>query len=205
MLTTVHVVIVLLLPRKVLDLIAYSRAVVTGITANPALLGKAPAIVAQTATATDELEAAQHACRKRTVGTIEIRNQKRAALVALLRQVGRFVQGVADAQPERAEEIARLAGLSVRKRIVRQPQLLSIQSDKHAGGVSLTAPRSRTRVIHEWHMSADGKAWLPASSTHKSRTNVLGLQQGVNTLFRHRMVTKEGPQEWSQMLAIFVQ
>src|SRR5579871_6041000 len=83
-------------PRQVSALITYARSVVTRMTGNPFFPVPVPTLAA-VATATDELEVAEKAALSRVKGAVATRNEKRAVLLGLLKQLRAYVQGIAAA------------------------------------------------------------------------------------------------------------
>jgi hypothetical protein len=54
-------------------------------------------------------------------------------------------------------------------------------------------------------MSPDGgKTWQALPPTVQAKTAATGLQPGSTYSFRYRAVTKTGPSDWSQAIAIVV-
>src|ERR1700756_4702397 len=103
---------ILNLPTRVQPLITYARAVVTAMTANPHFPAPVPALTAVTA-AIDDLQLAETAALTRAKGTIAVRNEKRTALVTLLRQLKGYVQTVVDANTETGTSIIESAAFAV--------------------------------------------------------------------------------------------
>jgi hypothetical protein len=146
---------ILKLPTMVQPLITYARAIVTAMTANPLFPTPAPALAVVTA-AIDALQLAETAALTRAKGTIAVRNEKRAALVTLLRQLKGYVQTVADANTETGTSIIQSASMAVRKTTVRKPRVFGAQPGAVSGSAKLVAPSAGGRAFYEWQYSLDG-------------------------------------------------
>jgi hypothetical protein len=195
-------IVALAFPTRVAALISLAKAIVEGLTGNQSFPQPDPSI-AQLNTAIADLEAAQTAVHARGPGAVATRNEKRAALVALLRQLKSYVQHVLDADQEHALALAQSVGMGIKRIVVRNRQVFSVQHGKVSGSVSIETPRAGQRVSYEWEYSSDGgKTWLTMPPTTRSRTTLTGLQPGASYSFRSRAVTKSGPTDWTQPLAI---
>jgi hypothetical protein len=192
------------LPKPVPALVKYSLAIVQAMTGNPSFPSPAPTLAAVTA-ATNALEAAETATLARTKGSVPVRDEKRAALVTMLRQLGAYIQTVADATPETAVSVIESAGVGVRKTAVRKPRVFDVKQGPVSGSASLVAATAGKRSSYEWETSTDGgKTWVLARSTLQARATVTGLPSGASVQFRYRAVTKTGEGDWSQPLAFLV-
>jgi len=113
--TSIHRATVSLnVPTKNADVIVYGASIAQKMTANPSFPTPPPSVAAILA-AVNDLHNAETAMLSRTKGAATVRNGKRAALVALLEQLGVHVQTVADAMPENGAVIIESSGLAVRK------------------------------------------------------------------------------------------
>src|SRR5579864_2221896 len=100
------------LPRPAPALIVYAQGMTTGMTANPSFPTPTPPL-AEVNAAIADLHAAETAALARTKGAVAVRNEKRAALVALLELLRAYVQSVADQNPDTAASIIQSAGIAV--------------------------------------------------------------------------------------------
>jgi hypothetical protein len=194
----------LILPRKVADLIAYANRVVDALTGNPAFPTTAPTLAVLTA-AILALQTAETAALARTKGAVTARNEKRAALVALLQQLKGTVQTTADATPENSASIIESAGLAVRKAPVHAARAFTAKQGSVSGSAKITAVVAARRASYEWQYSTDGgKTWVAAPGTLKASTTVPGLPVGTPVQFRYRALTKAGEGDWSQAIVLVV-
>jgi hypothetical protein len=195
----------LLLPRKVADLIAFANRLVDAMTNNPAFPAPAPTLAVVTA-AIAALQVAETAALARTKGAATARNEKRAALVVLLRQlVEGYVQTTADATPQNAASIIESAAVAVRKTPVHAARAFTAKQGSVSGSAKITAVVAARRASYEWQYSTDGgKTWLAAPGTLKATTTVPGLPVGTAVQFRYRALTKAGEGDWSQAVVLVV-
>jgi hypothetical protein len=194
----------LMLPRRIQQLIAYARAIVAAMTGNAAFPTPAPTLAAVTA-AIDALANAETTALTRAKGAAAVRNEKLTALVALLRQLVRYVQNVADVSAENGTSIIESAGMSVKKAAVRKPRVFGAATGPVSGSAKLVAPSSGQRASYEWQYSVDGgKTWVVAPVTLQAKTTILGLTPGATVTFRYRGVTKTGEGDWSQLITFIV-
>jgi hypothetical protein len=191
------------LPKKVPALISYATSVVTAITGNTSLPTPAPTLAAVTAAIT-ALQTAQSAAIARTKGAVTARNDKQAALVALLQELKAYIQKTADADTDNGSAIIQSAGVSVRKTPVRKPRVFSAVQGAVSGAAKLVTASAGPRASYEWQYSVDGKTWVPALATLQAKTTVTGLTSGATVQFRYLAVTKTGQGDWSAPVSLLV-
>jgi len=163
-----------------------------------------PALSALSAAVSD-LQAAETLALTKATGTVAARNDKRAVVVSLLRQLGGYVQAIADATPENGATIIQSAGLTVRKIPTRTTRVFAAKPGPVSGSAKLTAAVAARRASYEWEYSVDGgKTWVGSPSSLQAKTTVSGLPVGTSVLFRYKAVTKTGEGDWSQGLALLV-
>jgi hypothetical protein len=204
--TSVHrVLAVLAMPKPVPALIVYVRNVVERVTGNASFPTPVPTPAAITK-ATDELQVAETAVLTRVKGAVPVRNQKRAALVALLEQLRGYVQTVADADPANSAAIIASSGLAVRKTTPRKPHVFAVKAGPLTGTAHLVTAFAGQRASYEWQYSADGgKTWIPAAVTLQAKATIAGLVPGATVQFRYRPVTRAGQGNWSEPVSLIVQ
>jgi hypothetical protein len=197
---------ILALPvAKTPALISYAQGIVKAMTNNPAFPTPTPTLAAVT-TAIANLQSAELQAQARTKGAVTTRNEQRAALVTLLKQILAYIQATADANVENGASIIESAGVAVRKTPTHAARVFDAKAGAITGSAKLVAPSAARRASYEWQYSADGgKTWVPAPSTLQAKTTVTGLQSGTSVLFRYRAVLKAGEGAWSQTVALVVQ
>jgi hypothetical protein len=197
-------IVALAFPKRVAALISLAKAIAEGLTGNASFPNPDPS-VASINKAIADLEAAETAAKTRLAGAVDTRDQKRADLIALLQGAKAFVQKVADASPEQAPALIKSAAMGVRKASTHGKHVFAVKQGSLSGSVSIEAAVPGPRASYEWEYSSDGgKTWLPMPPTSRSKTELTGLQPGTSYSFRCRSVTKAGPSDWSQPLAMVV-
>jgi hypothetical protein len=204
--TSIHRAIVSLnVPTKNADVIVYGTNIVQNMTTNPSFPTPTPS-VATILAAVNDLHTAETATLSRTKGAATVRNDKRAALVALLQQLRAYVQTVADATPENGAAIIESSGLAVRKVTTRGKRPFGAKQGTLSGSAQVTAVSAGSRASYEWQSSIDGgKTWVAAPSTTRGKTTITGLPPGTSVQFRYLSVTPKGGQsDWSQPTSLIV-
>jgi hypothetical protein len=185
-------------------LISFASSIVTRMTGNSAFPTPVPPLATVSAAIAD-LQTAETAATARTKGAVTVRNDKRAALVALLRQLESYVQNQADANLENGAAVIESAGIAVRKTALRKPRTFTAVQGATSGSIKLLAARAASRASYEWQYSTDGgKTWTFAAGTLQAKTTIAGLTPGASVQFKYRPVLKTGDGDWSQAVTIIV-
>jgi hypothetical protein len=193
------------LPGVISLLIIYVQGILKAMTGNLTFPSPNPPLATIGSAASDLQVAETAAVTTRAKGTIATRNEKRAALVALLELLRAYVQSIADATPENAPSIIESAGLALRKTPVHTPRVFAAKADTVSGSVKLIAPTAGRRGAYLWQYSTDaGKTWLEVSPTLQAKTTITGLPSGTTVQFRYRSVIKGGASDWSAPLSLLV-
>ena len=195
---------ILKLPARMADAITYAQAIVEAMTGNASFPTPTPTLAAIGA-AISALQTAETAALSRVKGAVAVRNDKRAALVTLLKQLKAYVQTVVDANVENGGAIIQSATLAVRKTPAHKPRVFGAATGVVSGTAKLVAASAGPRSGYEWDYSLDGgKTWVQAPSTLQAKTTVTGLTPGATVQFRYRPVTKAGEGNWSQAVSLVV-
>lgn len=197
-------VVVLLLPTNVPALVKFAQAVVAALTNNAFFPNPNPPLTTVSALIT-KLDAAQTAVKTRAQGTVQARNTVKAQLVQALHDIRAYVQSIANANPEQAEEMIASAALRSRKIPSRVKPALAIAPGSVAGAAKVGAKAAARRAAYEWQWSSDGgKTWTAVPPTLQARTTIEGLPVGVTCSFRYRALTRTGEGNWSQVVTYLV-
>jgi hypothetical protein len=196
--------VTLKLPRRVPALITYAQSVLAAMTNNAHFPTPVPAL-AVLAAAITALQSAESAALSRLKGTVVARNDKKAALVALLQQLRGYVQTTADADPENSAAMIQSSGLAVKKLPAHRPRVFSVKPGAVSGSVEIVAASAARRASYVWGYSTDGaKTWLESGPTLQAKTTLTGLPVATSVQFRYRSVTKTGAADWSQPVSLLV-
>jgi hypothetical protein len=204
--TNTHRAIVSLnLPKKVPALITYTSNIVDGMTDNPSFPAPTPTLAVIT-TAISALQTAETGTLARTKGAAATRDEKRAALVALMQQLRTYIQTVSDGNPATATSVIQSARLTVRKAATPRARVFTAKHGPVSGTAQLVAPSAGTRASYEWQYSPDGgKTWVTLPPTLQAKTSVSGLQPATVVELKYRAVTKTGATDWSPTVSLVVQ
>jgi hypothetical protein len=198
-------VVSLKLPWRVSALISLARAILLAMTGNASFPSPTPTLAAFLAAIVD-LENAESVAQTRAKGAAQARDDKRAVLLLLLRELGTFVQKVADADMEHGAAIIHSAGMGLRKTPVRPPRVFRATHGRVSGSVQLVNASAGNRASYDWEWSTDGgKTWQVAPSTTRSRTVFTGLVPATTVWFRSRALTPAGEGDWTAPISIIVQ
>jgi hypothetical protein len=198
--------VVLHAPHTALAWLVLAKAVYDGLSNNKGLFVTPNPPLPQLSTDIDAFDAAETATHSRTVGAAATRDAKLVIVKADLAEVCVYVQGLVNADPANAATIAQSAGLSLRKVGVHSKAELSAKPDTTtSGSVDLVAKLGGVKAAHEWQYSIDGgKTWASVQTTLQAKTTITGLSPATTVLFRHRAITKTGPDAWSQPVSMIV-
>ena len=196
--------VVLHAPKTALRWLVFAKTVYDGLDGHTSLFATPNPPLAQLSTdigALDNLETATHT---RTVGSVAARDAQLVIVRADLVKVCAYVQGLVDADPSNAATLAASAGLFLRQTTVpSRPELSARPSKTVSGAVSLAARLGGTKAAHEWQWSTNGGAtWTSAQTTLQGKTTISGFAPGTAVLFRHRAITKDGPDAWCAPVSI---
>jgi hypothetical protein len=197
--------VILGLAKSSSALVTQTTNVVTRMTGNAYFSTPVPNLALIT-TAIGALQASEAATVSRTKGAVAARNQKRKELVALLEQLGTYVQTVADADEANAPAIIESAGFAVRKTPTRTARVFAVKQGPNSGVAEIVAASAGHRSAYEWQYSTDGgKTWVLLPPTLQAKTSVTGLTPGAVVQFKYRAVTKTGADDWSQPVSLAIQ
>lgn len=107
-----------------------------------------------------------------------------------LQDLRNWVQGVADANMERAESIILSAGMEVKKEASRNVADNDVEDGQEFGTVVLTG---KGAGAHQWQQSPDqGTTIIQLDPTMVANITVKGLVPGQKVWFRNRQVLRKG-------------
>jgi len=200
---TPHIIIALMLPKPVPAFIIAATSIVDAMTANAKTFPTPSPTLSVVSTHIADLTTKESAAKTRASGTVADRDAAVRLVRIDLRSLRAGVEIVANADLANAESIAKDAGMSVRKLIFRLKSDLAV---KHvmSGVVKVVAKGIKGGKAHDWQYGLDGKAWTDLPTSLQASTTVKNLRVGVMTYFRHRFITKAGPEDWGQPISTIV-
>jgi len=194
---------VLDLPNRIADQLVLAKAIVKAMTGNAFF----PTPVPDMTTVTSHIsvtDLAETAAKSKAAGTVQARDVAMQVVISDLRSLTAYVQGIANANPAKAEAIITSAGLKVKRAGQIDKQDFTVKNNSVSGTVDLIAKGADKRGAHDWGMSMDGINWTMLTPTLAAHTQVIGLTRGSIVFFRHREILKDGPGGWSQTVNIVI-
>jgi hypothetical protein len=191
------ITVVLKIPPRIADAIAYARHIATEMDGNP-YFPSPPVSMATLSSLIATVEAARTAARRRTEGTAAAAKARWLDVHNALEQERNYVQHTArQYPPEVAELVAVSSGMSVKGTGGRKQVLFHVEHGEVSGTVKLSAHRPRRGSSFDWQYGTDGVHWLDAPRTNGSTTLIGGLTPGVLYYFRYRTLTDDVLSDWS--------
>jgi hypothetical protein len=198
-----HLVVALNRSRLANDTVVFAQSIANALTGNPWFPSTTPALPVFEAHLAD-LAAAQPTVLTRAMGNRATRDEKLRVVVADLNHLKACVQLVADENPESAAVIIASAGMSV-KRVGRVHRgELEARRGNVSGTARLIARCAGDRASYEFQYSTDQKTWIRAPLSLRSKITLSELTVGLVYYFRVRVVTKDGPGSYSQVVSLLV-
>lgn len=200
-----RIIVVIKRPRKNGAAILQARAIHDGMSGS-SWFGSPPLPYADFKQHIDDWENAEVAVKKRVPGAKQDRDEKKAIVYKDEDGYKAYVQGVCDANPDEAEEIAHIAMMSTKT--ITHPQKDNFAAvSKAAGESELISKLKAKRCAHEWKYSYtpdDPASWVYITTTLQGNTVVTGLKPASRVSFMHRTILPDGPTDWDQMVTITI-
>ena len=197
------ILVVLGIPKRSRDLIAFVQAVIAKMTNNPNFTTPTPTLAAISGalTAYEDAETAM----KTTKGTKGDRAAKRRDLVVLLKHLRDYVQLCCESNIESALAVAESANMRLRLVPARLKAALTITQGLVSGSVVCTAKAVAKQATYYFSYSVDQKSWISTPDSMKSKITILGLTPGQTYYFRFRALTRKGGMsDYSQIVSFIV-
>jgi hypothetical protein len=198
------VIVALNLPKRVPDMIAHGKTIVSMMTCNAYFPKPVPSL-ATVSKRISALEAAHTVALTRVVGAAGAKEARRVDLVQSLEELAAYVQQIANADPANAKTIVTSAGMFVKGVGSRAMLAFWVRMGRVSGMVLLFAKAAAKRASYEWQWSLDQKTWTDLEPTLQANTAVYDLTPGLTYYFRHRARTKSGAGDWSQIVSLIVE
>ncbi len=203
MITIKKVIAVLNLPNAIGDTIIKAKAISKDMTGNANFPTPSPTLLSfNTHIAT--LETAESVAKTKAIGTVDARDVALSVVVADMKALMAYVQGVANANIATAESVIKGAGFDVKHDASVNKQDFDVLNGEVSGTVALVAKGRDSRSAHIWEMSNDGTTWIALPPTLMAKTEVTGLTQGSTVWFRHRALLKSGLTDWDNSISLVI-
>ncbi len=189
---------------NVLEMIQFSKHVIVSMTGNAYFPSPSPSL-ALISSNTADLEAAHNAVRKGWTATTEDKLTKRKTLHNALTQLGAYVEGTANLDPQNAVAIIQSSGMEVKSDAPPKPAGFRLQLTGLPGQVKLMTTRVRY-AVYKWQYTTtpnDVASWLTYFENNNRQIVVSNLVSGQRYYFRVAVV-KHGVGPWSVVLDTIV-
>lgn len=148
------------------------------------------------------LDAAETVALTRVKGSAAARDAAKTAVVNDMHLLQGYVQGIADANPTKAQQIVQSSGFDAKIGTPHSKNDFTVKNTKVSGTMKLMvnvkkATGGNKRASFKWQMSTDEKEWTELPSTLKGNTTVSGLTPGVIYFFHFLVILKDGESSWS--------
>ena len=198
-------VAILKLPEQNKPLLTFARAVHSALLSNPAFPSPNPSldVFAEDIAA---FEDAETKAATRAKGSASFRDAKKKKVKEDLFHLRDYVQSVAEtiASPAAAAALIESAFMSVRRSSKRSFADVSAKNADVAGKVVLNARAVAPVAMYSWEHSIDRSTWTPLPQALKTRVEVSDLKSAQTYYFRFRALTREGWQDYSQVVSLLV-
>jgi hypothetical protein len=145
-----------------------------------------------------DLDAAETVALTRVKGAAQIRDDKKAIVLADIHLLMGYVQGIADANPKNAEAIIIGSGLDAKHEAVHSKDALAVKPKKgESGTMTITAKKIEGTLASLWEYRFENDtAWIEMDATAQCKTSITGLTPGSKIIVRHRPILRKGKGEW---------
>ena len=149
--------------------------------------------------------------KTRDFGRRAERKQLLSALVVMVYELSDYVQRICDANPGSEVTIAQSAGMDIKMKGGRNPYVFEVKATAVDGQAQLLGGiKKGVKANHEFQVStdiSDQTKWYvyPIAVTGKAKRLVDKLPVNVKLSFRHRLIIKEIPQEWDEIISLTLQ
>jgi hypothetical protein len=198
-----HMQAVLKMPKRIGDKLTKAQTIVAKMTGNAYFPAPTPSLATVQAHL-QTLVSDESGALSKGIGMVAARDVSLEVVVRDLQGLTLYVQGIADANPDKAAEIIESSGLSVKKSSPRKRSDLTVKNGPNSGTVILVARGAGARSAHNWQISKDQITWIDLPTTIAAKTEVVGLTYGSTEYFRHRAVIATGTEAWTNPVSILV-
>ena len=190
-------------PRNEIDVPAYARHIAACMTGNP-YFPSPPVSMATLLAHVEDLEAAEVTVTAGTHGAVTERNARVEDIHNDMRQLGTYVQTVANQHAEDAEAVVACSGMTVKQTAGPVKADFTVKPGKTSGSVMLYVLHPGTEASFNWQYSSDGVRWIDEKSTTQSSRPIDNLTPGVLYFFRYSILTRDGTSDWSDPITLRV-
>jgi len=155
------------------------------------------------------MDAAQINALTKAKGTAAVRDVAKQTVLNDMHLLQGYVQGIADANPVKAEAIVQGSGFEMKIVTPHSKGDFTASNTKVSGTVKLAVNVKKVtggskRASFKWQYGTDEKTWIDMPATLKGSTTVSGLIPGTIYFFRFLVILKDGESSWSQPVQLMV-
>jgi hypothetical protein len=190
------ITIALNFPKIPVEAIAYARNIATQMQGN-ACFPSPPVLLSTLLAAVVELEEAEVATKRRTLGMASERDAKLAAVHSLLRQLATYVVTIARQQGPDGPAVVAGSGFSEKRPGGQGKWSLVAVPGARSGEADLRTERVGRGASYDWQYGTDGVHWLDCARTSEAKTTLTGLTPGALYHVRFRSFFRGVESDWS--------
>jgi hypothetical protein len=194
--------VVLGLPKRNKDLIAYVNAIIAKMTGNVNFPTPTPTLAAISAALAAFVTA--EAAMGVSKGVKGDRTTKRTELVALLKHLRDYVQQICESNMANAAAIAESAGMRLKDLTIPVKEAFTVTQGLLSGSVDCEVRAPGIPTTYYWSFSVDQKIWSNAPDSMTAKVTITGLTPGQLYYFRYRTMTRKGTSDFSQYVSLLV-
>jgi len=197
------ITIALNFPKIPVEAIAYARHIATQMQDN-AYFPSPPVLLSTLLAAVAELEEAEVATKRRTLGMASERDAKLDAVHSLLRQLATYVVTIARQHGPDGPAVVASSGFSEKRPGGQGKWSLSAIPGARSGDADVRTERAGRGASYDWHYGTDGIHWLDWGRTSEAKTTITGLTPGVLYYVRVRSFLRGVESDWSDPITFRV-
>ena len=153
------------------------------------------------------LEAAYTLSQTRVKGSVSKMKVELKALEILLKNLASYVETIANADPDNAENIIQSAGMTVKKAAARPPKVFSATLTKVPGQVKLNSKAAGKTACYIYQMTTDPNtvtSWQTILTSNNVKDLVNGLASNTRYYFRVAVSIKGIQAAWSTTVNVLM-
>ena len=189
------------------QLITDARSYEDGITKNPTVFPNPDPSLATINTLIANLQATEVTAASRVKGAVQARNAAKKALELGMKAMAFYVEKTANANPDQAQTIAKLANMAIKSHSKRTKNDFTMVQGSNTGEVLMEAKSEKGRVTFNFEISTDisnPANWRSVQNKSVAKALVKGLVSGTRYYGRVSRTDKTGTYQLGQVLSLTV-
>ena len=206
--TYIRIVLVLInfFKKPVSDALVSVGNIITNMTGNANFTSPTPPIATIT-TQRDELQEAAEIAKTGNKQERAAVKPKLRILKSSVKQLAGYVETIANANPETAEEVALSSGFPIKRLTPRGKRVFTAENTAIAGTVKVYTGTVKKAIAYEFDYTQTPEtdtSWIPTETKASATRIVPGLTSGKTYYFRYRVIFRSGPGDWSDNITLVV-